>query len=207
MNIRARRKISYKLIAVILAGILVVGMTGYGLLHYREWQNRAEHATTFAMSREVFPTYASGELSSSQQKLVSLIETEYRAQAAGRKYSQVVEEPWCADFVSWIERENGTPFVNPNSGSWRIPGTHTLRDYFVARGVWRPYGDGYVPITGDVAIYDGNGPFGQHTNFVMKLQGSTLTTIGGNENGKIHVQNHTLDDSLHVIGFASLASS
>lgn len=63
-------------------------------------------------------------------------------------------EPWCADFVSWVYKEAGHPLKNPNSGSWRIPGTYTLREYYEAQGAFRPADSGYEPQLGDVAIYE-----------------------------------------------------
>lgn len=150
-----------------------------------------------------FPTFGPGELSTTQAKLVSIIKTEFDAQPPGTKYSQGVDEAWCADFVSWVQKQHGTPFRNPNSGGgWRIPGTMTLKEFFQSQGVWQPYGNGYQPVTGDVAIYDGNGPFGQHTNFVLRLKNSTLTTVGGNEpGGGIQVSEHPLNAALKLVGF------
>ncbi len=153
-----------------------------------------------------FPTLDSKSLTPQQATVMRIARTEYETQPAGTKYSQGVAEPWCADFVSWVMKEAGAPLANPNSGSWRIPGTMTLRDYFRTRGNWHAYGDGYMPRTGDIAIYDGNGPHGQHTNFVISYTNGILTTVGGNEGGAIHVQQFPLDDSLKAVGFASMSS-
>ena len=189
------------LVILVLLLVVVAGITTYGLLHSREFANVYElHAT----ETRAFPAYSDGELSHAQEKLVAIIKTEFNSQPEGTKYSEGVSESWCADFVSWVAKQNGTPFSNPNSGSWRIPGTHTLREYFESKGIWHTYESGYQPKTGDIAIYDGNGPFGQHTNFVMRNDNGTLTTVGGNEAGAIRVQQHVLDADLHVLGFASL---
>lgn len=198
-NKKAHRPWWFWLIVVLV--VLIVGAAGYAALHARELLNGFELQTR---EPSTFPAFADGSLTPVQEKLIAIIKKEFDTQPAGTKYSEGVSESWCADFVSWVAKENGTPFVNPNSGSWRIPGTHTLREYFIAKGVWHAYGGDYQPKTGDVAIYDGNGPFGQHTNFVIRNDGGELTTVGGNEAGAIHVQHHKLNDDLHVLGFAEL---
>ncbi len=182
-----------------LLAVVIGGAVLYGVLHGHELANTV---SLVMAPKEQFPTYHDGELTHAQQKLVAIIKTEYDAQPSGTKYADGASESWCADFVSWVLRENGTSLINPNSGGWRIPGTHTLRDYFETSGVWHTYGDGYQPKIGDIAIYDGNGPFGQHTNFVMRNDSGLLTTVGGNEAGAIRVQRHQLTDDLKVVGFA-----
>lgn len=186
---------------VILFAMFAIGVSIYGVLHGREIVNTISLAT---VKKEQFPTYKAGELTAAQEKLIAIIKTEYDAQPAGTKYSQGVSESWCADFVSWVMKEYGQPFTNPNRGSWRIPGTHTLKEYFMSTGRWHPYGDGYQPKVGDIAIYDGDGPYGQHTNFIMRNESGLLTTVGGNEAGVIHVQQHRLNDDLKAVGFAEL---
>lgn len=186
---------------VVVLAVLAVGVSVYGVFHGREIANTIAVVT---MKKEQFPTYKAGELTAAQEKLIAIIKTEYDTQPPGTKYADGVSESWCADFVSWVMKQDERPFVNPNSGSWRIPGTHTLKDYFESKGNWHPYGDGYQPKIGDVAIYDGNGPYGQHTNFIMRNDNGLLTTVGGNEAGAIHVQQHQLNDSLKAVGFAEL---
>lgn len=182
--------------------LFVVALCGYALLHGHELTNTV---SLVAGEKVVeFPKISHDSLSPTTAKVLTILQTEYTAQPSGTKYSEGVTESWCADFESWVMREAGAPYANPNSGSWRIPGTHTLKDYFVARGNWHAYGDGYQPRTGDIAIYDGNGPYGQHTNFILKNENGFLTTLGGNEVGKIRIQQHRLDDSLMAVGFAEM---
>ncbi len=201
MNIKQAAKKPVWLWILIAAALICIGLAVAGTLYGRQIINNIALKTA---PQEQFPVYKTGELSEAQQKLVAIIKSEYDAQPPGTKYADGVSESWCADFVSWVMKQNGTPLVNPNSGSWRIPGTHTLREYFISKGNWHPYGDGYQPKVGDIAIYDGNGPFGQHTNFIMRNDNGLLTTVGGNEAGAIHVQQHRLDDSLKAVGFATV---
>lgn len=186
---------------IIVLSIGAVCSTAYVVVYAKQIKNDLSLRTS---ELESFPNVDDLALTPVQAKIVSILRAEYSAQPAGIKYSQGVNEPWCADFVSWVMKETGLPFENPHSGSWRIPGTMTLRDYFIAEGKWRPYGEGYVPKTGDIAIYDGNGPHGQHTNFVVRYVGGDLITVGGNEGGTIRRQDHALNDELKVIGFAEL---
>jgi len=159
---------------------------------------------TYNQQKESFPQVDPINLSEGQKKFLTIVRAEYETQPPGTKYSEGVVEPWCADFVSWVMNEQGKPFSNPNSESWRIPGVLTLRSYFIAKSMYHVYGDGYIPKTGDIALYDGNGPFGQHTNFVLKVENGKIYTLGGNEAGRIHVQTHTLDKALGLVGFGSV---
>ncbi len=38
------------------------------------------------------------------------------------KYTDTTLEYWCADFVSWVYAQAGSPFTGGLSGGWRIPG-------------------------------------------------------------------------------------
>lgn len=138
-----------------------------------------------------FPNISTAGLTPLQQRIVTLARQEYAKKpvsydAAVLTYTQGVSEPWCADFASWIFKQAGQPFSNPNSGSWRIPGVYTLQDYFQTSRRYVQAGS-YVPKTGDVAIYHaGEG----HTNIVLSVHGGQMTTIGGNEGGHIVIRTH-----------------
>jgi len=201
MLIRKKRSVSWRLWLGGIVAIIVISGAIYGGQRYMQMNNAKKvAATTIAQ----FPRIDSSTLTLTQVKILATLRAEYAAQPPGTKYSQGASEPWCADFVSWVMKEADTPLSNPNSGSWRIPGTMTLRDYFKEQGRWHAYGDNYSPKTGDIAIYDGNGPNGQHTNFVLQYENGILTTIGGNENGRIRIQRYKLADPLKLIGFGSL---
>lgn len=148
-----------------------------------------------------FPNINEYHLSPSQQKLVSILHKEYELQPSGTKYSEGVSEPWCADFVSWVFREAGAPLSNPNNGHWRIPGTHTLRDYYEQAGRFKSVQSGYLPRVGDVMLYDNPSPFGQHANIIIDNTDGAVTTIGGNEPGGIRVVRHNTPDGAGLIGY------
>lgn len=153
-----------------------------------------------------FPAIDTAALSPPQARVVALLEAEHRAQRPGTFYSEGAEEPWCADFVSWIMREAQRPLANPNSGHWRIPGVYTLQEYYESQGRFEPAGGGYRPAVGDVVLYDNRSWVGQHTNVIVTVDGDKATTVGGNEFGRIRV--HTVDWSSDsaVVGFGRLDS-
>ena len=134
-----------------------------------------------------FPDIDTANLSPTRQKIISLAKTEFKAQSAGAKFSQGAEEAWCANFVSWIIHQAGTPLKNPHTGGWRIPGTFTLREYYEATGRFKPANSGYQPLPGDAAIYRNSPVFGDHTNIVLKNDNGVLTTVSGNETNRIRV--------------------
>ncbi|MEN0136106.1 MAG: CHAP domain-containing protein [Rhodococcus sp. (in: high G+C Gram-positive bacteria)] len=190
---RRRRRAGLVLAAVVAVMVVVAG----GVLwlapdRYLPWDT-AE-----------FPAVDTTALSPRQARIVGLLEAEHGTQRPGTFYSEGVEEPWCADFVSWIMREAGLPLSNPNSGHWRIPGVYTLQEYYESQSRFEDVGDGYRPAVGDVVLYDNSSWVGQHTNIVVAVDGDTATTVGGNEFGRIRV--HTVDwasDSA-VVGFGRL---
>ncbi|TQF69273.1 CHAP domain-containing protein [Rhodococcus spelaei] len=151
-----------------------------------------------------FPTVDRAALSQSQARIVDLLDAEHRAQRPGTFYAEGTEEPWCADFVSWIMREADLPLSNPNSGHWRIPGVYTLREYYASQGRFEKAGEGYRPAVGDVVLYDNSSWVGQHTNIVVAVDGDTATTVGGNELGKIRVHDLDWASDSAVVGFGRL---
>lgn len=150
-----------------------------------------ESALDILPGKPAFPQVDRTALAPDQARIIDVLQAHYDAQPGGSHYSEGIEEPWCADFVSWVLNEAGQPLSNPNSGHWRIPGVYTLQEYFQASGRFAP-ADGYRPQTGDVAMYAEGSPLGLHTNFVVAVDGDAITTVGGNEEGGIRV--HTLDD-------------
>lgn len=142
-----------------------------------------------------------------QARIVELVRAEHQAQRPGTFYAEGVEEPWCADFVSWVMREAGQPLSNPHSGHWRIPGVYTLQEHYQAEGRYEPADGGYQPVVGDVVLYDNVLGVGQHTNIVVAVDGGVITTVGGNELGKIRVHDVDWAGDSAVFGFGRMAPS
>jgi hypothetical protein len=104
--------------------------------------------------------------------------------------------------------KSGTPYNNPNSGSWRIPGVYTLQTYYKAHGRYVSVGN-YRPQVGDVAFYIGWHTFDlfstQHVTIVIKVDGNEMTTIGGNEDGRIRVDTQPIKAGENsLVGFGKL---
>lgn len=154
--------------------------------------------------RQAFPRVNPDSLSEDQKKLVEILKREYELNPQGTKYSEGIEEAWCADFVSWVYKEAGMPFTNPHSGSWRIPGTYTLREYYESNKRFKSADSGYAPKVGDLMLYDNPSPFGQHVNIVIANDDGTVTTIGGNEPGGIRILTHAKPDAHGFIGYGVL---
>ncbi|MFT4126363.1 MAG: CHAP domain-containing protein [Gordonia sp. (in: high G+C Gram-positive bacteria)] len=133
--------------------------------------------------RPAFPATDAAALDPVRARILDVARDEYDANAPGTAYSAGVTEPWCADFATTVLHKAGVPLVNPNSGSWRIPGVATLGEALRAAGRWRPAS--YRPTPGDLVLYDVPSPLGQHTNIVVAVADGRLTTVGGNEDGGI----------------------
>ncbi len=69
-----------------------------------------------------FPQIDRAALDPGQARIVDVLQAQYDAQPGGSHFSEGVEEPWCADFVSWVLNEAGRPLSNPNSGELADPG-------------------------------------------------------------------------------------
>lgn len=153
---------------------------------------------------QVFPEIDETQLSADQKKFLAIVRAEFAAQPPGTKYSQGIEEPWCADFVSWVRREMGYPMQNPHGSSWRIPGVYTLQEYLQANTTVHQPGSGYQPKVGDILLYDRGSRFDRHTNFVVAYADGKVTTVGGNEWNEIRVTRFTLSGQPKVLGIAEM---
>lgn len=135
-----------------------------------------------------------------RKDILTIVEQELNNPGDMYKYTEGTKEPWCADFVSWVYNQAGHGFENPNSGSWRIPGTYTLQEYFKKENRWHAY-DSELPQPGDVIIYR-HGIFGEHTNIVVTTDYDEILTVGGNENGRIMLHRIKYSDKRYgIIGF------
>jgi hypothetical protein len=153
-----------------------------------------------------FPTIPAAGLTAGQRKLLRILKAQYAAQPVGTAYSGGVREPWCADFATWVLKRQGHALVNPTSGGWRIPGVLTLLDA-VRRNKTVYVQDAWTasdpaPRFGDLALYDG-AVFGQHVNFILAYSDGRITTLGGNEHGRITISTHRLADP--ALGLLALA--
>lgn len=140
-----------------------------------------------------FPDIPMDGLSDLQRKVVTLARAQYAKHPTSfdssvLTYTQDTKEAWCADFASWVMQQAGAPYTNPYSGSWRIPGVYTLQEYYQAAHRYEPAGS-YTPQTGDIAFYIGRdkagAPTDGHVAIVLSTHAGSMTTIGGNEGGRM----------------------
>lgn len=160
-----------------------------------------------------FPAVNESELTPDQVRILTLAKNEYAKHPTSYDstvltYTAGNKEAWCADFVSWIMHETGRPYTNPNSGSWRIPGVYTLQEYYQADHRYGLPGV-YQPQPGDVAFYIGRHTFDMfstsHVALVVSVSGNTMTTLGGNENGRLRLDKQTIvDNKSSLVGFGKL---
>jgi hypothetical protein len=141
-------------------------------------------------------------LSAVQVRIVDILQAQYETQPKGEVFADGVTEPWCADFVSWVMNEAGVGLVNPHSGGWRIPGVYTLQEFYQSTG--RFEGPAHRPRPGDVALYADDSPLGLHTNVVIAADDTSLTTVGGNEDGAVRVRTVDIGPRLRLLGYGRL---
>ena len=108
------------------------------------------------------------------------------------KYTGGVEEPWCADFVSWVMAQAGMPFTGGvGQGGWRIPGVLAMQSWFQkgsSGGEYFAVGR-KTPQPGDVAFFIGaqtpDQTSTQHVAIVVAVNGDKMTVIGGNQHNSV----------------------
>ena len=99
------------------------------------------------------------------------------------QYTDGGEEPWCADFISWVLMQANVQYQSSTDG-WRIPGVDTLQEYYQGYNSYSDLTDNYTPRLGDVAFYTGVTPDGSSSSHVALILGyasGRIITIGGNE--------------------------
>lgn len=183
-------KRAWRILLIVAALVIVAFAATTGYRGYREH-----------IAEPSFPDVDTSALTPGRTAVIHVLAQEYAAQAGMFKYSEGNDEPWCADFTSWVMRESGKPFANPNSGHWRIPGVMTLTDYLRSEGRWEP--PDYSPLPGDMVLYDEPSPKGQHVNIVLIDNNGTLTTVGGGEgrNGSLGLSTYKIADDPGIRGF------
>ncbi|MFE3444551.1 CHAP domain-containing protein [Nocardia sp. NPDC059180] len=187
-----------------VAGVVIIALVVAGAAGVHWWQERSPGGAVVGESLGQFPEIDTSALTPQQAQVVAVLEREFDDPGDGPKYADGITEPWCADFVSWVMREAGTPLSNPHSGAWRIPGVYTLQEYYESAGRFVPFGAGYQPRTGDVLLYGDNSPFTQHTNIVLSAENGVLTTIGGNEFGTVRIHRFTVAEVPGVVGYGRI---
>nr|WP_051152681.1 CHAP domain-containing protein [Nocardia niigatensis] len=208
---RRRRWLVMSTVALVVISALSAG----GVLGVRWWQHQHRHEEPYG-PRELdgrllhdFPEIDSAGLTPEQTRVVEVLRQQFDEQSGRDKYSEGIDEPWCADFVSWVMRASGQPLSNPNSGSWRIPGVYTLEEYYRGQHRFEQANNGYLPRAGDVVMYSDSSVFHQHTNIVISADSDTITTVGGNEAGEsggVAIHEFRPSGTSGLVGFGRLGT-
>jgi hypothetical protein len=181
-----------------------------------------------ALAREAIELYGSGsggetseassscDESSSGGSIVAVAKREYQENKGKLEYGGDIltytdgrQEAWCADFVSWVYKDAGVPFAGGvGDGGWQYPSVLGLQSYFKSKEKYFEVGD-EKPKPGDAAFYIGeqtpDGGSTQHVNLVISVNGSTMTTIGGNESNQVLRGTRTISlGSSSLVGFGRL---
>ncbi|MEV6431254.1 CHAP domain-containing protein [Nocardia sp. NPDC051463] len=188
----------------LVLGLVVSALVACGVVGVRRLLERGDREAIVGVAVQTFPAIDESTLDPTQATVVAVLEREFGNPGDGPKYAEGNNEPWCADFVSWVMRESVVPLANPNSGSWRIPGVNTLQEYYQSTGRFTPIAAGYQPRTGDVLLYGPASPFSQHTNIVLTAADGVVTTMGGNEFGEIRMHRFDLAEVPDIVGFGML---
>ncbi|MEI7819126.1 MAG: CHAP domain-containing protein [bacterium] len=106
------------------------------------------------------------------------------------EYTDGKQWAWCASFVSWVYKQNGTPFKGGISGGWLIPAVSDLKSYLEKNGEFHPVGDGYTPQPGDIVIFKSNGA--SHTGIVEKFENDRFYTIEGNTSNAVKKRDYAI---------------
>jgi len=202
-------------------GIVVIAVFVCLLLLYTvpAFRQDAELVTSTAVARlglhshTPFPEVDAASLTPLQRKILAIARDEYARHpvsfdATVLKYSQGEKQAWCANFISWTMKQAGAPYTNPHSKGWRIPGVFTLQEYYQSQHRYVKAGS-YKPQPGDVAFYVHKSTFAplatEHVALVVQSGGGTMTTLGGNEAGKMQINTRSIAPGTHdLTGFGKL---
>jgi len=207
-----------KIISAAIAALAVI--VAGSLFLIPPWRHNAQIALSKAItyilpaSNTPFPEIDSHGLTPLQIKILQTARDEYAKHPASYdanvlKYTHGAKEAWCANFISWVMRQSGAAYRNPNSGGWRIPGVLTLREYYQAEGRYKNPGH-YKPKPGDVAFYIRKSTSrlfrAEHVALVIKTDGDTMTTLGGNEQSRMRIKTQTVHaGDNYLVGFGTLS--
>lgn len=137
----------------------------------------------------------------------------YRENSAGTKYGywyspSLVNQPWCAMFVSWCANQAKVP----QSAIKKYASCSTQVAWFKSIGRWhnsKYYGGSYTPKKGDVVFYrdGGSSAVSTHTGILVGLNGNYLDVIEGNATNE-SVTHYTTNaarslDNRYVIGYGN----
>ena len=118
-----------------------------------------------------------------------------RADGSYKKFTDGRDEKWCADFATYVARENGS----------NIPHFSGVSDILKWGNDNNRFSTKAKP--GDIIIFKGVNKKGKqvsHTGIVEKVENGRVYTIEGNSSNKVATRNYALNDS-QITGYVSVA--
>lgn len=123
-------------------------------------------------------------------------------------------EHWCADFVSYVFKSAGLSFTGGWSQDWQLPSVSGMQAWFkqgINNSEYFSVGE-KDPRPGDVAFYVGSQTPDRsstsHVNIVISVNGSEMTTIGGNESDMVKKTTRRVEFGANsLVGFGRMVKS
>lgn len=112
-----------------------------------------------------------------------------------KKFTNGRTEAWCADFATFVARENGSNIPN-------FSGVSQILDWGRKNNKFST-----TAKAGDIVIFKGknrNGKQVSHTGIVSKVENGKVYTIEGNTSDKVAERSYSLSDS-RITGYVSVA--
>lgn len=123
------------------------------------------------------------------------------------KYTDGNQEPWNANFVSWIFKEAGKQFSGGLSGGWRRPSVRDMQAMFQNEDDLTYFAVGEAEVqVGDIAFYSGDQTIGssntQHVDIVVSVDNDSMVTIGGDDGDTVKQNTRSMSlGSDSLVGF------
>jgi cell wall-associated NlpC family hydrolase len=116
-----------------------------------------------------------------------------------KRYSAGRQEPWCANFVTWVHQKTGMPL--PKGGS---PSVQQMEDKMQAAGRWAA-AKNHTPKPGDIIFFKtrvgSDGKKGRHVGIVESVKGGKVHTIEGNAKNKVAADRSYLLSDNRIAGY------
>lgn len=109
--------------------------------------------------------------------------------------------PWCACFVSWCIDQVPSDALTTKP---RFADVNTGWTNFETKFERHEKSDSsYSPAPGDLIFFDNNNDLkADHVGFVLKVDGMTIYTVEGNNNGLVVIAKY--EDTSHILGYGKL---
>ncbi len=103
---------------------------------------------------------------------------------------------WCAAFISWCLRMSHVPqTIAPSEVTCRI-----MTEWYQAHAVYHPSTDGYLPLPGDIVMFQRGNGIANHVGFAVGVRNDTLYTVEGNSDNRVRMRSYSLSDS-YILGY------